>query len=137
METDSREFFEQVGNLFYSLSVDRSIEPIEVSELKMLISKDWMAQPQNSGLPTPENVHAMFVEMDALQTAQVTAADAFNSFARYYDEHSEDFTAAIIDRIIKTATAINALLPVHDPDKKNYFGDLRLLFRKKTNITNS
>jgi hypothetical protein len=35
MKSDSREFFEQLGNLFYSLATDRSIEPIEFSELKL------------------------------------------------------------------------------------------------------
>jgi hypothetical protein len=136
MKPDDRELFEQLGKLFYSLAIDRAIEPIEVSELKMLISKDWMAQPQDSNLPVPENVHFMFVEMDALQTAQVSSADAFNSFARYYAEHPEVFTEWL-SRIKETATAINALFPMHNPYKKDHFGTLLLLLKKRTNIADA
>jgi hypothetical protein len=137
MKSDSREFFEQLGNLFYSLAMDRSIEPIEISELKMVISKDWMAQPQDSDLPIPENVHLMFVEMDTLQSTKVTSADAFNSFARYYALHPEVFTDQLLDRIKETATSINSLFPVHNPYKKDHLGDLLTLMRKKKNIANS
>jgi hypothetical protein len=137
MKPDSREFFEQLGNLFYSLALDRSIEPIEFSELKMLISKDWMAQPQDSDLPVPENVHFMFVEMDALQGTQVSSADAFNSFARYYAEHPEVFTTALLDRIRETAASINGLFPVPNPNKKDHFSDLLIMLRKKPNTANS
>jgi hypothetical protein len=137
MKTDSREFFEQLGNLFYSLALDRAIEPIEFSELKMLISKDWMAHPQDSDLPVPENVHLMFVEMDTLQATQVPSADAFNSFVRYYNLHSEVFTAALTDNIRETATSINAQFPALNPYKKDHFGDLLKLLKRKTNITNS
>ena len=69
MKTNNREFFEQLGNLFYALAVDHSIKPIEVSELKMLISKDWMDFPQDSDLPIPQDVNFMFFEMDTLQAA--------------------------------------------------------------------
>ena len=128
---------QKLGNLFYSLAMDRSIEPIEFSELKMLISKDWMDQPQESNLPVPENVHFMFVEMDTLQGTQVSSADAFNRFARYYAEHPEVFTTALLDRIRETATSINALFPVHNPYKKDHFGELLIMLRKKPNIANS
>jgi hypothetical protein len=137
MKSDSREFFEQLANLFYALAVDRSIEPIEFSELKMLISKEWMAHPQDSNLPIPENVHLMFVEMDTLQATQVPSADAFNGFAQYYTMHSEVFTPVLLDRIKKTATSINDLFPAQNPNKKDHFGDLLILLKKKMNITNS
>jgi hypothetical protein len=137
MQSNSRELFEQLGKLFYSLAADRSIEPIEVSELKMLISKDWMAQPQDSKLPVPEDVHLMFVEMDTLQTTQVPSADAFNSFADYYASHPEAFTPLLLDRIRKTATSINALFLAHSPYKKDHFGDLLTLLNKKMNPTKS
>ncbi|WP_276370199.1 hypothetical protein [Chryseolinea sp. H1M3-3] len=136
MNTDNREFFEQLGNLFYSLALDRSIDPIEYSELKMLISKDWMSQPQDSDMPIPENVHLMFVEMDALQTTNVSSADAYNSFARYYATHPEAFTQELVERIQETATSINSFFPAHNPYRKNHLGDLLILLRNKTNIPN-
>jgi hypothetical protein len=136
MKTDNREFFEQLGNLFYSLALDRSIDPIEFSELKMLISSDWMSQPQDSDLPIPENVHLMFVQMDTLQATNVSSAEAYNNFERFYTLNSDVFTPALCERIKETGNAINALFPVHNPYKKNHLGDLLILLREKTNTAN-
>ena len=135
MKTDNREFFEQLGNLFYALAVGHSIEPIEVSELKMLISKDWMAYPQDSDLPVPQDVHFMFFEMDTLEAAQTSASEAYNNFAKFYRLHPEAFTPALVDRIIETATSINSLFPARIPAKKDYFAELLDLLRKKEDIT--
>lgn len=136
MKTDNREFFEQLGNLFYALAVDRSIEPIEFSELKMIISKYWMSQPQDSELPIPQDVHFMFVEMDTLQTTEVPSSEGYNSFARFYSLHPESFTTELVDRIKETATSIDALFPKHHPYKKNHLSDLLILLGKKKNIAN-
>ena len=134
MKTDNREFFEQLGNLFYALAVGHSIEPIEVSELKMLISKDWMAYPQDSDLPIPQDVNFMFFEMDTLEAAQTSASEAYNNFAKFYRLHPEVFTPALVDRIIETATSINTFFPARIPTKKDYFAELLELLRKKENI---
>jgi len=131
MKTDNREFFEQLGNLFYALAVGHSIEPIEVSELKMLISKDWMAYPQDSDLPIPQDVHFMFFEMDTLEAASTSASEAYNNFAKFYRMRPEGFTPALIDRIIETATSINSLFPARFPSKKDYFAELLQLLRKE------
>lgn len=135
MNTDNREFFEQLGNLFYSLAADRSIEPIEFSELKMLISRDWMAQPQESDLPIPQNVHLMFVEMDTLKTTEVSSSEAYNNFARFYSLHPEVFTDELVERIKETAHAINGYFPAHFTPKKDHFNELLILLEKKENIT--
>lgn len=134
MKTDNREFFEQLGNLFYALAVGHSIEPIEVSELKMLISKDWMAFPQDSDLPIPQDVHFMFVEMDALEAAPTSASEAYNNFAKFYRLHPEVFTPALVDRIMETAASINSFFPARIPGKKDFFAELRELLRKEENI---
>jgi hypothetical protein len=136
MKTNNREFFEQLGNLFYSLAVDRSVEPIEFSELKMLISKDWMAQPQNSDMPIPEGVHFMFFTIDTLLTTRVSSEEAYKDFARYYRLNPEMFTEELVERIHETAIEINALFPMHNPYKKNHFGDLLLLLGTKKKATN-
>jgi hypothetical protein len=136
MKTDNREFFERLGDLFYSLAVDRSIKPIEFSELKMIISKDWMSQPQDSDLPIPENVHLMFVEMDTLKATDVPSTEAFYNFASFYGLHPEIFTTELLDRIKETAKSINAFFPTDSPYKNNHMGDLVLLFQKKKNIAN-
>ena len=131
MKIDNREFFEQMGNLFYSLALDRSIEPIEFSELKMLISSDWMAQPQESDLPIPENVHLMFVEMDTLGATEVSSTEAYNNFARFFAIHPEVFTDELVQRIKETALAINAYFPAHFTPKKDHFRELIILLEKK------
>lgn len=135
MKTINREFFEQLGNLFYSLAVDRSVEPIEFSELKMLISKDWMAHPQDSDLPIPEDVHFMFFAIDTLLTTKVSSEEAYNDFARYYRLNPEMFTEELVDRIQETASEINALFPMHNPYKRNHLGDLLLLLRTEKKAT--
>ena len=136
MKTDNRDFFEQLGNLFYALAVDRSIEPIEFSELKMIISKYWMSQPQDSELPIPQDVHFMFVEMDTLQATDVPSSEAYNSFVRFYNLHPEAFTAELVERIKETATLIDGIFPKHHPYKKNHLSDLLVLLGKKKNIAN-
>jgi hypothetical protein len=135
MKTDNREFFEQLGNLFYSLGVDRSVEPIEVSELKMLISKDWMSQPQDSDLPIPEGVHCMFLEIDTLLAADAPSDEAYRDFAQYYTLHSEIFTTELVERIRETALAINAFFPQHNAYKKNHLADLIILLKPKRKQT--
>jgi hypothetical protein len=136
MKTINREFFEQLGNLFYSLAVDRSVEPIEFSELKMLISKDWMAQPQDSDLPIPEGVHSMFFTIDTLLATNVPSEEAYNDFARYYRLHPEVFTEELIERIHETVKEINAVFPMDKANKRNHFGDLLLLLRMNRKATN-
>jgi hypothetical protein len=135
MKTDNREFFEQLGNLFYSLGVDRSVEPIEISEFKMLISKDWMSQPQDSQLPIPEGVHCMFLAIDALLAADAPSDEAYRDFAKYYAFHPEAFTAELVERIRETALAINTFFPQHKAYKKNHLADLITLLKPKRKQT--
>ena len=134
MKTSNREFFEQLGNLFYALAVDRSVEPIEFSELKMLISKDWMAQPQDSDFPVPEGIHFMFFNIDTLLTTNVPSEEAYNDFVRFYKTNPEMFTEELVEKIHQTAIEIDALFSVHHPYKKNHLSSLLLLLgvEKKT-----
>ena len=134
MKTDNREVFEQLGNLFYSLAVDHLIKPIEVSELKMLISKDWMAFPQGSDLPIPEDVHFMFFEIDTLQATDVPAAEAYTSFAKFYSSHPEAFTIELAERIRETATSINSLFPSRVVSSKDCYEQLLTLLQRQENI---
>jgi len=135
MKTDNREFFEELGNLFYALAVGHSIEPIEVSELKMLISKDWMTHPQGSNLPIPQDVNFIFFEMDTLQATQVPAAEAYTKFAKFYCLHPEVFTEALVERIRDTATSINFLFPSRVVSSKDFYDELLTLLQREENIT--
>lgn len=134
MKTDNREFFEKLGGLFYSLAADRGIQPLEFSELKMLVSRDWMSQPQDSELPIPENVHLMFVEMDTLQATEVPSTEAFNNFTTFYARHPGIFTSELLDRIRETALAVDAFFPDSRPGKKNHLADLLILLKQKKDL---
>jgi hypothetical protein len=136
MKTSNREFFEQLGNLFYALAVDRSLEPIEFSELKMLISKDWMAQPQDSDFPIPEGVHFMFITIDTLLAANASSHETYSDFARFYHTNPEIFTEELIKRIHDTAMEINGFFPMHNPYKKNHYGDLVVLLSAEKKAAN-
>jgi hypothetical protein len=97
----------------------------------MLISKNWMAQPQDSDLPIPEDVHFMFFTIDTLLTTDVASDEAYKDFARYYRLNPEMFTEELVERIHETAIEINALFPLDNASKKNHLDDLLLLIRMK------
>ena len=134
MKTDNREVFEQLGNLFYSIAVGNSIKPIEVSELKMLISKDWMNHPQGSDLPIPQGVNFLFFELDTLQGNEVSPAEAYTNFAKFYCLHPEVFTEALVERIRDTATSINFLFPSRVVSSKDFYEELLTLLQRHENI---
>jgi hypothetical protein len=131
MNPSNREFFEQLGNLFYSLAVDRSVEPIEFSELKLLISKSWMTHPQDSDLPVPEGVHFIFYTIDTLLATNVPSEESYNEFARYYALNPEIFTAKRVERIRETAKDIDNFFPLRKPKSKNHLEDLLHLIREE------
>lgn len=131
MKTITREFFEQLGNLFYALAVDRSMEPIEFSELKLLISKNWMAQPQDADLPVPEGIHSIFYTIDTLLATNVPSEETYGDFARYYAMNPEIFTDKRVERIRETANDINTLFPMRSTKSKNHLEDLLHLIRVK------
>ena len=131
MKTINRDFFEQLGNLFYSLAVDRSVEPIEFSELKMLISKNWMTHPQESDLPIPEGVHLIFYTIDTLLATNVPTEEAYGDFARFYAANPDMFTDKRVERLRETAQDINSLFPMRSAASKNHLEDLLHLIREE------
>lgn len=135
MTTIDREFFEQLGNLFYSLAVDRSVKPIEYSELKLLISKNWMTHPQDSDLPVPENVHFIFFTIDTLLTTNVSTEEAYNDFANYYSSNENLFTGELVDKILETAKELSSLFPLRTDGNRDHFRDLLTLLTAKEKST--
>lgn len=127
MKKINREFFEQLGNLFYSLAVDRSVKPIEFSELKLLISKNWMNHPQDSDLPVPEDLHFIFFTIDTLLTTNVPPEDAYNDFARYYSLNQNLFTRELAEKIQQTAKEIDTLFPLQTSGSSDHLSDLLTL----------
>ena len=126
MKIDNQDIYEQIGNLFYSIAADQHIKPLEVAELKLLISKDWL--PRN--LAETESIvsdetHYILVTMDTLETERVSAKDAFREFQKFYTSHPEVFTKEIKQRLLDTALEITKLFRADNPFENQHLLVLR------------
>ena len=133
MENFKREIFEQLGNLFYAIARDQQVAPLEFGKLKMLLKKDWVTDPQ---LMTRDGVteaaHLIVLTMDTLQVEAAAGEDAFNDFTQFYIKHREQFTVALKEKIVTTATAIADVFPLGNRLKNNHIIKLKLLFENSS-----
>lgn len=109
MKIDTRDIFEQIGNLFYAIAADQHVKPLEVAELKSLISKDFL--PRNHGIEqvVPDETHFIIMAMDSLHGNQISAKAAFNDFSKFYQLHPEVFTSELKQKICDTALEITKI----------------------------
>lgn len=108
MKIDNRDVFEQIGNLFYSIAAGQHVKPLEVGELKALISKTWLPRNANESVVSDET-HFIILTLDALEANNVTASDAFKDFAKFYAVHPEVFTTEVKQRMLDTAEEITRI----------------------------
>lgn len=122
MKIDNRDLYEQIGNVFYAIAADQHVKPLEVAELKLLISKDWLPRTLagNESVVSDET-HYILVTMDALEGSQASATDAFKEFSRFYANHPEVFTKEVRQRIFDTAVEITRIF-----EADNAFGNAHL-----------
>lgn len=113
MKVDNRDIYEQIGNLFYSIAADQHVKPLEVGELKSLISKDWL--PQNSKSFVSEETHCIVMTMDSLEGNQVSAKEAFGEFSKFYTLHPEVFSKEVKQRMLDTAVDITKIFKADNP----------------------
>lgn len=115
MKIDNRDIFEQIGNLFYAVAADQHVKPLEVAELKSLISKDWL--PRNHGHEpiVSDETHFILMTMDTLEGNQTDAKDAFRDFSKFYKLHPEVFTRELKQRIVDTALEITRVFKADNP----------------------
>ncbi len=127
MKIDSRDIFEQIGNLFYAIASDQHVKPLEVGELKSLISRDWLPRNLNDGTVSDET-HCIMITMDSLATNQVNAKDAFDDFSRFYSLHPEVFSSELKGRILGTALSITSVFEADNPNDNRKLSMLKSLF---------
>jgi hypothetical protein len=116
MKIETRDIFEQIGTLFYAVAVEQHIKPLEVAELKLLISRDWLPRNHEATRSiVPDETHFIMTTMDSLQGASTSAQQAFGQFAKFYAVHPEVFSSEITQQIIDTATEITRIFKADNP----------------------
>jgi hypothetical protein len=114
MKIDNHDIFEQIGSLFYSIAADQQVKPIEVGELKAMISKDWLPGKLSESLVSDET-HCILMAMDFLEGSKATAKDAFEEFAKFFSLHPEAFTKELKQKVLNTAVEITTLFRADNP----------------------
>jgi len=135
MKIDSREIFEQIGNLFYAVAIEQHIKPLELGEMKLLIRQRWM--PRNfeeyQSIVTDET-HLILMTMDMLRSDEVSAHHAFNQFARFYSIYPEVFTQELKQHILDTCLEFTRIFHADNPLDNIILIELKALFDNvKTN----
>jgi hypothetical protein len=116
MKIDNRDIFEQIGNLFYAIAAVQHVKPLEIAELKLLISSEWL--PRNFETDQsiiPDETHFILFTMDTLAANSVSAQEAFNEFAKFYTVHPEVFSNELKERVLKTAIDIVKIFEANSP----------------------
>ncbi|MFZ6012157.1 MAG: hypothetical protein ACOYXT_17580 [Bacteroidota bacterium] len=111
MKIDNRDIFEQLGNLFYAVAADQHIMPLEVTELKALISKDWLPRNLNESV-VPDDTHFILIAIDSCEGNSTPAKEAFWMFSKFYTLHPEVFSSELKQRILDTAVEIAKIFKI-------------------------
>lgn len=132
MKIDNRDIYEQIGNAFYAVAADQHIKPLEVAELKFLISRDWL--PRNSDSGASNEAHCIFLAMDALQANNTSSAEAFKEVEKFVGLHQEVFTDELRQRIVDTAGKIVKIFSKNDQVSNTHLEALRELVQVRNAI---
>ncbi|MBT1690735.1 hypothetical protein [Dawidia soli] len=129
MKFENRDIFEQIGTLFYAIAAEQHVKPLEVAELKMLISRDWLPRnlDQTKSFVSDET-HFILTTLDTLQAAETPARAAFNQFVGFYKLHPEVFTSDLTQRILDTARDITRIFRADNPLDNANLVALKALF---------
>ena len=126
MKVDNREISEQIGNLIYAIVADQHIKPLEMAELKLLISKDRLSRRRDdSETPVSEETHFILTTIDELEAAKVSSKDAFDEFHNFYLIHPEVFTAEVKQRILDKSNEIVRIFNADNPSENEHLKLLR------------
>lgn len=124
MKIDNKDIFEQIGNLFYAIAADQNVKPIEVAELKSLISKDWLPRNLNERVVS-DATHCILVTMDSLKGNNATAKEAYNEFSKFYSLYPEVFSNDVKQRMLDTALEIARVFKADNPFDNVHLNALR------------
>jgi hypothetical protein len=116
MKVDNRKISEQIGNLIYAIVADQQIKPLEMAELKLLISKDGLGRRRDdTEAPVSDETHFIITTIDALQSAKISAKEAFDEFYKFYLIHPEIFTTEVKQRILDKSNEIARIFNADNP----------------------
>ena len=126
MKIDNRDIFEQIGNLFYAIAAGQHVKPLEIAELKLLISSDWLPRnlEQYQSI-IPDETHFIIFTMDTLAANGVPTQEAFNEFAKFYTIHPEVFSSEVKERMLNTAVDIVKIFKADNPHDNTMMKALR------------
>lgn len=127
MKTNTRDVFEHIGSLFYAIAADQKVQPLEVAELKLLVSRDWLPRNETVKTTVPDETHYIMFTMDSLAAENTPASEAFNEFVKYYTAQPEAFTDEIKQRVLDTAFSIVRIFNGDNPEDNNMLKALREL----------
>jgi hypothetical protein len=128
MKIDNRDIFEQIGNLLYAIAADQHVKPLQVGELKSLISKDWL--PRNfSESNVSDETHCIVMTIDSLTGSNATAKEAFDEFAKFYALHQEVFSDEVKQRMLDTSVEITKFFKADNPFSNQHLVALRDLLK--------
>ena len=126
-----------IGNIFYAIAMDQHIKPLEIGELKLLISSEWLPQnPESNEAGISDEAHCMLITMDTLQANNVTADEAFMDFVNFYGLHHELFTRELLNRVVETARNIMRVFKADGNAQNRSFSHLKDLLSAVQEIPN-
>lgn len=116
-------FFEKLLYLFYAVAAaDGRIRPQEIAVLQKAVKKYWFA---DESVPWREaqvldTFHRLFKQ-------GVTAAQAFQTFREYYQEHPSSFNKETKSKIAETAAEVAAAFAGNNKSELTLLAQLYLL----------
>jgi len=133
MNISNRDVFEKVGTLFYAIATDQRVKPIEMGELKLLISEYWLPRTSSDHV-TSEESHCILMTIDSLAAENASASDAYRQFATFFSLNEYVFTKQLRERIFETASRIVKLFKADNYSSNEHFESLRKLFQVASGI---
>jgi hypothetical protein len=119
MKTDTSQLYEHIGSLFYAVAVGQGITAIEVPELKVIVRSFW--QPRNYdatwALVSHEG-HHIILALDELFQDNVSAADAFRDFEKFFIVYPEVFSNELKWMMFETCREIIDVFPARNVESR-------------------
>lgn len=126
MKIDNRDVFEQIGNVFYAIAAEQHVKPLEVAELKSVITNDWLPRNLNDSMISDE-AHGILIAMDTAEANNITAKEAFTDFVRFYKMHPDAFRVEVQKRMMDTAVKITKIFEADNPNQNSQLIALKKL----------
>jgi hypothetical protein len=136
MDREKIEQLEQIGNALYAIASDQHVKPLEIAELKLLITRDWGDRKRDlKGFSVSDEAHYILVTMDSLQGNNVSAVQAYNDFEAYFLNHPRSFAKEVKERLLTTSREIMNIFSRNNDSTNMQFENVKNLFRLAATTT--